>query len=62
MKDPFWKRSAFGTFIKDAASILILWWIDGLDPSSASLIGLVTTLLLVMGYQMARPTQAAPPK
>jgi len=59
MKDPFWKRSAFWQWLYAGASLGIVWWMDGIEPTSAGVISWLGGILVVFGFQVKRPTTRA---
>lgn len=59
MKDPFWKRSSFGSLLFLLGTMLIYWLVDGAAPESQDWIEALVLALTVFGYQAARPTAPA---
>ena len=58
-KDPFYKRSSFGSLLFFVGVALIFWLVDGKVPTSQDWIEGLVLLLTVFGYQAARPTAPA---
>lgn len=55
-RDPFWKRSSFGTLLYTAGAMLIGYLVGGRVPTEEAWLVLLGHALIVAGYQATRPT------
>lgn len=60
MSDPIWKRSGFAQWVLAILSAFIYYWMDGKPIGSEDVIGWIVGALMLLGYQVGRPTTYVP--
>lgn len=58
-RDPFWRRSSFGSLLFMLGTMAIFWLVEGSKPDAQDWIEVLVLALTVLGYQGFRPRESS---